>query len=368
MKGVTLVELLVVMVIIALLIGLLLPALSRTKEEARKTQCRSNLRQIGLAVAMYASDNGGWAPEVSGSWFLHNDRAYYCNSPPGDCNPWMPNWVPGYVPGHYGSFDDLYPMASVTAAIGRPQAWLATPARPSKGVGLGRLWTAGYLTRQGARVLYCPSNRSELAARESGRDRWQRYDIDEPFWTSGGLVVRGDGDGVGNPLVGGASCTDGVFAGTGYRVLAAGVCTIWTNYSWRLMDVYVQRSSDNARLHPTAINLAAAGKVAIWADSLEPFAGGVDWPGGNDSNTWADPPEKYHMYMFEYVTNHDMAHNLLFSDGAVKTFGDSSNFVYRSLVDIQQRAGALYQQLHESHFYTEKYLWLRHFDLAYCED
>jgi len=55
-KGFTLIELLVVMVIIALLIGLLLPALSRAKEEARKTQCRSNMRQIGMAVTMYAND------------------------------------------------------------------------------------------------------------------------------------------------------------------------------------------------------------------------------------------------------------------------------------------------------------------------
>jgi len=68
-QGFTLIELLVVMVIIALLIGLLLPALSRAKEAARKTQCRSNLRQIGLAVEMYANDNGGWTPAVGGGLY-----------------------------------------------------------------------------------------------------------------------------------------------------------------------------------------------------------------------------------------------------------------------------------------------------------
>lgn len=66
-KGFTLIELLVVMVIIALLVGLLLPALARAKEEARKTQCRSNLRQIGLAIEMYANDNGGWSPAMEGN-------------------------------------------------------------------------------------------------------------------------------------------------------------------------------------------------------------------------------------------------------------------------------------------------------------
>ena len=58
-QGFTLIELLVVMVIIALLVGLLLPALGRAREEARKTQCRSNLRQMGLAMHMYANDNKG---------------------------------------------------------------------------------------------------------------------------------------------------------------------------------------------------------------------------------------------------------------------------------------------------------------------
>jgi len=56
------------MVIIALLIGLLLPALSRAKEEARKTQCRSNLRQIGLAMQMYANDNSGYAYVFGGHY------------------------------------------------------------------------------------------------------------------------------------------------------------------------------------------------------------------------------------------------------------------------------------------------------------
>jgi len=69
-KAFTLIELLVVMVIIALLIGLLLPALARAKEEARKTQCRSNLRQIGLGIEMYANDNGGWSPEIAGGFYV----------------------------------------------------------------------------------------------------------------------------------------------------------------------------------------------------------------------------------------------------------------------------------------------------------
>ena len=388
--GFTLIELLVVMVIIALLIGLLLPALSRAKEEARKTQCRSNMRQIGMALAMYGNDNGGYTP-------AHYGPDYLWDNPGG-------GW--SYYNGSRRDvkFGVINPRMQFNNAllVGNVVPWDIGQATRGMPNALGLLYVGGYLTQKGGVVLYCPSNSSRYVTNRQDNVTYavpigmsihatSEYDKSEPFWTSKGQIRRGNMNGLGDPAMTNAwewfggwdnycwpSYATGWSDGRWYNESQQGICHVLSNYSLRFWSDATQMTTAFRTDYwfPNAVKSEQYGKRTIVSDLMWPVGAVFDpvheiWdarygsgPGTLNSHRDTIMGEAQRFL----IQNHEASYNLLFQDGAVKTFSDASHNVVWTYILTKHGSYNYYDPPGTPVDKQDRAIWMALFDTAYQAD
>jgi prepilin-type N-terminal cleavage/methylation domain-containing protein/prepilin-type processing-associated H-X9-DG protein len=140
-KGFTLIELLVVIAVIALLMGILLPALNIARDQGRKASCMSNMRQVGIALAMYQNEYEKTPPKTQAVYDYASPAAPEnvlkllrpfvsakdpeASTPVYACPALKPNPNPAYAPSRVSSTG--YLVNSVV--MGRKVAAIPSPAR-----------------------------------------------------------------------------------------------------------------------------------------------------------------------------------------------------------------------------------------------
>ena len=129
----TVIELLLVTVILMIIISMMMPALALAREKARRTNCVSNLKQIGLSLRSYAIDYVNWFPDpyapstlstdtleprlamdkLVEHQYLHSDRIYFCPSTEHDTRIDDDNHI--VDPSHLYLVDEVGPLSEVEA-------------------------------------------------------------------------------------------------------------------------------------------------------------------------------------------------------------------------------------------------------------
>jgi len=317
--GFTMIEILVTIVIITILVGLLLPVLARAKEAGRITQCKSNLKQLGMAIITYSGDYGERSPATYG-WY---------------------DWPTTGEPQQWDRADTRVSSYALFVPSG---PYRSTTGVDAVATGLGLLWSSGVLSTKGAKIYYCPSARHQSlgdTVTVQVRSKWH-YDREEPVWAAARLNPgdieagrmpdmaarlsnrNGEGD-MGDT---GSTPVDPE-SNSGFQEYGDAVLT---NYWLRTRASSLDGNANHYKIDQSRTynswrlnnEMDSTFKGALVSD----FIGG-DWQIARwlGSGSGVTAPNIF-------IQNHDAVYNVLFKDGSVQTFSDGSSKVKKMLQDI----------------------------------
>ena len=325
--GFTLVELLAVIAIIALLVGMLLPAVGGVRESARRTQCGNNLRQIGIALQNH----------VSQQRMFPNGSAVQSNG-----NYWGPSWAASIMP--YVEDATKYQSLNMTSpfhpGVGSNDATLneflpgfhTCPSSPLPRIVFG---SSSYPTKRGA------SNYAGLAGATPDPARPERVVASKDYAFSGALVasngilfpqgVPANGldpgavrDGLSNTLIVGEQ-SDWVLDANG------------TPKDMRAAGTYGTFMGSNTNDVPTATSAWAASGRWQRAYGVTTVRFALNWKGTTWSTTW----ENDHDPNTPIQSTHLAGANVLDAGGGVRYLSDTMSFdVFRQAVIRDDGSGS----------------------------